>query len=352
MPASSGAWQIPRPLQRLFDTFPLLTYDRPADLPERARAAVSDDLPTLYIFTSPEDAALGAPSFNPGCLKWQTYLRLHSLPHRTLPSTNHASPTGSLPFLLPPSSSSSSTSTPIPASQFPAYITRRQTQTSTSTTTTTPQTKPHPPPPATATPHTPTPASTAREELIQSLLPPLRTAFLLTLYLTPTSLPLLTSLYLTPSTSSPLLQSSLLSSLRRAAEQEVLKTLAPPCSATAVVGGRPIIDVARVRAEARAAMEALAGFLADAGTEGGEGEGDGDGPWFSTGGAPGEVDCGVFGFLFLMRRFFSSSSSGDGEKGGEGLEEGLGDMVKAAGRGELEGHVRRMAGRVGWGGYL
>ncbi|KAK0741248.1 hypothetical protein B0T18DRAFT_227535 [Schizothecium vesticola] len=177
--SSSGTWQIPRPLQRLFDTFPLVTYDRPADLPVRARHAISPSLPTLYIFTTPDDALVGAPSFNPGCLKWQTYLRLHSLDHLTLPSTNHASPTGSLPFLLPPISTPSSgspalnpSSAPIPASGFPAYIARHKK----SGTTTPSKTTPHPPSISREQTTTTTPKedlkAKIREELILSLLPP------------------------------------------------------------------------------------------------------------------------------------------------------------------------------------
>lgn len=61
-------FSIPRPLKSLFDHFPLVTYppnDRPFRSPsERQR-------PTLYIFTTTEDARLGRPSFNPTCLKWQ-----------------------------------------------------------------------------------------------------------------------------------------------------------------------------------------------------------------------------------------------------------------------------------------
>ncbi|KAJ4306137.1 hypothetical protein N0V88_000933 [Collariella sp. IMI 366227] len=69
----SPSWrkiQIPRPLQQLFDYFPLRTYE-PNALPERSQQLTSSDLPTLYVFSTDEDARLGLPSFNPGCLKWQ-----------------------------------------------------------------------------------------------------------------------------------------------------------------------------------------------------------------------------------------------------------------------------------------
>lgn len=61
-------WSMPTPIRRLFDKFPLRTY--PANkLPQRATGDRSQHL--LYVFTTPEAARRGNPSFNPGCLKWQ-----------------------------------------------------------------------------------------------------------------------------------------------------------------------------------------------------------------------------------------------------------------------------------------
>lgn len=59
---------IPRPLQRLFDATPLVTYP-PNELPYRSPAP--NDLPTLHVFITEAGAARGLPSFNPSCLKWQ-----------------------------------------------------------------------------------------------------------------------------------------------------------------------------------------------------------------------------------------------------------------------------------------
>jgi metaxin len=71
--------QIPRPLQQLFDRFPLRTYEA-NDLPERSQHLTSSDLPTLYVFSTDSDARLGLPSFNPACLKWQVWPNCSPLP--------------------------------------------------------------------------------------------------------------------------------------------------------------------------------------------------------------------------------------------------------------------------------
>ena len=70
-------FSIPRPLKQLFDTFPLVTYPSngsPLRVTSRRLNDHGDDdadLPSLYVFCSSQDALLGRPSFNPGCLKWQ-----------------------------------------------------------------------------------------------------------------------------------------------------------------------------------------------------------------------------------------------------------------------------------------
>ena len=66
---TSPPWFTTPPLiRRLFDKFPLRAYpvnELPQRLPQNR------DKHTLWIFTTNEGAKLGAPSFNPGCLKWQ-----------------------------------------------------------------------------------------------------------------------------------------------------------------------------------------------------------------------------------------------------------------------------------------
>ncbi|EFE39159.1 mitochondrial outer membrane protein (Sam35), putative [Trichophyton verrucosum HKI 0517] len=138
---------IPKPVKRLFDQFPLVTYPpntAPASSSSTAGPASSTGTDTnvganerpgehrLYIFTSADAARNGRPSVNPQCLMWQVsnpsssgarsllsvafdrlpdlhfadkveqaYLRFRGIEFRTVPSNNHASPDGALPFLLP-----------------------------------------------------------------------------------------------------------------------------------------------------------------------------------------------------------------------------------------------------------
>lgn len=91
-------FDVPAPLRQLFARYPLLSYDAnelPLDSPRQR------DEHSLHIFTTEDDARNSRPSFNPSCLKWQTYLQFSGLPFRLVKSSNHASPSGALPFLQP-----------------------------------------------------------------------------------------------------------------------------------------------------------------------------------------------------------------------------------------------------------
>lgn len=112
----------PAPIKHLFNRFPLRTYSA-NELP--LRNPPHRIINNLYIFTDGNSAKLGLPSFNPGCLKWQVskqisgytvglllcwpthvlqaYLKFLGIQFSTVPSNNHASPTGALPFLIPSS---------------------------------------------------------------------------------------------------------------------------------------------------------------------------------------------------------------------------------------------------------
>jgi hypothetical protein len=71
---SRSIFTVPAPIKQLFDRFPLLTYS-PNDLPQRAPR--HRDAHTLFVFATEGEAADGAPSYNPACLKWQ--VRKHIL---------------------------------------------------------------------------------------------------------------------------------------------------------------------------------------------------------------------------------------------------------------------------------
>ena len=115
-PSARSIFDVPTPIKQLFDRFPLLTYpvnDLPQRAPQHRNAHV------LHIFTTNEGSLRGVPSYNPACLKWQvrtrtycmlsrtsshilqTYLKFSQIDFRVASSSNHASPSGALPFLLP-----------------------------------------------------------------------------------------------------------------------------------------------------------------------------------------------------------------------------------------------------------
>lgn len=91
---------LPAPLRAIFNSFPLATYDE-CSLPQRT--PTQRLVNSLYIFSSPNDLSAIKLSPNPACLKWQAYLLVNRIPFRPVPSTNHASPSGALPFLIPSS---------------------------------------------------------------------------------------------------------------------------------------------------------------------------------------------------------------------------------------------------------
>ncbi|TPX15775.1 uncharacterized protein E0L32_000109 [Thyridium curvatum] len=256
---------VPAPLQRLFDLFPLRTLPANA-LPAAASLSFfsscsspsPDEGPALFVFTTDDAARRGAPSFNPSCLKWQTYLRARRVPHRTVPSTNHASPSGALPFLLvapAPEAGAGPKSSPsaqqqqqqqpkyIAASALPAYIAS------------------HAPaaPTTAAAAAADQPAQDPRAALYAALLETaVRPAYLHALYIVTANTPLMQDLYVNPSTRSRPVRASLSRQLRRAAEAEVRRAV------VAASGGRSPLDAedpARLLAEARAAFAALAELL-------------------------------------------------------------------------------------------
>lgn len=124
---------VPAPIKRIFDKFPLTTLP-PNDLPQCPNTSPQGN--KLFVFTDPVSAKRGRPSFNPQCLKWQVgapcsmsmftvadnnrvvqaYLKFVGIDFDVIPSNNHASPSGALPFLIP--SLPVGTDTPIPSSKL------------------------------------------------------------------------------------------------------------------------------------------------------------------------------------------------------------------------------------------
>ncbi|KAJ4418364.1 hypothetical protein N0V82_005645 [Gnomoniopsis sp. IMI 355080] len=283
---------IPRPLQRLFDSVPLLTYP-PNELPYRSPAP--NDLPTLHVFITEAGAARGLPSFNPSCLKWQTFLRIAGVQHNLVASTNHASPTGSLPFLQPALTSDRLDPRqflPIPSSRLDLYAKRHGSLPS--------------------IPASPSSAETPdqqhlRQQAYQALLDgPIRNAWLYALYLSPANERLLRRLYITPCSRASLVQRSLLSQLRAAARAEIAKA-GPGAPSTTTTGwalegnlgdlltwalsGRTVLDPGKIYAAARRAMAALETLL---------GQNTEDHAWFFDAARPTLFDAHVFSYTHLI----------------------------------------------------
>lgn len=61
---------VPAPVKQIFDKFPLTTYEA-EDIPGNIQTSGSSGRNRLFVFIDSKQAATGAPSFNPQCLKWQ-----------------------------------------------------------------------------------------------------------------------------------------------------------------------------------------------------------------------------------------------------------------------------------------
>ncbi|KAI1806841.1 hypothetical protein F4811DRAFT_509567 [Daldinia bambusicola] len=247
---ASGWLAIPAPLARLFKRFPLLTYP-PNELPIRSPRA--RDIATLYVFISDQDALNGLPSFNPSCLKWQTFLKLAGVDFRVIPSNNHASPTGALPFLIPPSSPNSFVAPrPIPSNKLEQYTAENGTRKFSET-------------------------SSLKLEAYEALLDHrIRNAWLYSLYISRPNSALLSRLYVTPISASRVVKTAILYQLRHAAETEILRSI-----------GAPSVDSARLYDGAREAFEALSTLL-------------GSGDWFFEAPEPSLFDAAVFSYTHLL----------------------------------------------------
>ncbi|KAI0108481.1 hypothetical protein F4814DRAFT_59504 [Daldinia grandis] len=250
-PSGASGWlAIPAPLARLFKRFPLLTYP-PNELPIRSPRA--RDVATLYVFISDQDALNGLPSFNPSCLKWQTFLKLAGVHFQVIPSNNHASPTGALPFLMPSSNPNSfATPLPIPSNKLEQYAAESGT-------------------------HKISEVPSLKLEAYESLLDHrIRNAWLYSLYLSRPNSALLSHLYVTPVSASHVVKVTILYQLRHAAEAQILRS-----TSGLVVDSKKLYD------GAREAFEALSTVL-------------GSGDWFFEAPEPSLFDSTVFSYTHLL----------------------------------------------------
>lgn len=275
-----------------------------------------------------------ADSCNP---RVQAYLRFAAVPHALAPSTNHASPTGSLPFLQPalPSSPEHRLDPrlllPIPSSRLDSYARQHGSapshpaaspSSSDTTTTTTPDQRHR------------------RQQAYQSLLDhPIRNAWLYALYLAPANEPLLRNLYVDRVSRAALVRATTLHQLRAAARAEIAK--AGPAAVTAdrawslsgnvgdlltwALGGRATIDADKIYDDARRALGALETLLGAATTteRGGEEEqgederadeqrGQPSSRWFFDAARPTLFDAAVFSYTHLiLSDDYSSQPWGD-----------------------------------------
>ncbi|KAA8651797.1 hypothetical protein EYZ11_003983 [Aspergillus tanneri] len=239
-------FSIPAPIKRIFDRFPLVTYPS-NDVPQRPATARREN--GLFVFTDAPGARHGRPSFNPQCLKWQAYLKFVGIGFNLIPSNNHASPTGALPFLLP--AHPIQTSAPIPSSKLQKWAIEQV--------------------------HCEEEQQLdVRFEVYASLLDHrIRNAWLYQLYLDLENFSAVARrLYVDPTTSNPLVRVALSNQLQQAARDELLKS-------------SQYIDVGALEAEAADAFEALSTLL-------------GDQLHFFGRSQPGLFDASVFAYTHLI----------------------------------------------------
>ncbi|KAM3418295.1 hypothetical protein BST61_g4295 [Cercospora zeina] len=214
----------------------------------------------------------------------QTYLRFRDVPFTLVSSNNHASPSGSLPFLQPATSSNNATPDPIPANKLQKWLAATTAQSS----------APSPGP------------NDVRLEAYQSLIDNrIRKAWLYQLYLAPENDALMQRLYVSPCSNHPLVRFALRRQLRCAAEEELVKSV-----------GSNTVDAEVVLKEAEEAFEALSQLL-------------GEKEWFFEAEGPGLFDANVFAYVHLILD--------------DGLGWGFNPLIEGVRRfGNLVGHRERV----------
>ncbi|KAH8147588.1 uncharacterized protein LAJ45_08416 [Morchella importuna] len=246
-----SSFNIPPMLKRVFDSFPLLIL--PDDPLPSGYLQPSKDKPLLYVFTTPADAAAGKPSFNPSCLKWQTYLKLCGIDCRIVPSSNHASPSGALPFLISAAAAPSSATKTISVGALRKWAAEN----------------------GSAPNEIPEKEQPRVQAFLAMLNSQIRDAWLHSLYLSPTNFVTITSPQYRSTTVSAV-NLILSHQMQAAATKELLK---------ARPGG--IINPDDIYADAESAVSALSAVL-------------GEDEWFFGAEEPGYFDAAVFGYTHLV----------------------------------------------------
>ncbi|KAF1815546.1 hypothetical protein P152DRAFT_391115 [Eremomyces bilateralis CBS 781.70] len=261
VPRRRSIFAIPAPVKQLFNRFPLAMYDA-NELP--LSAPRSRELLRLYVFADGGGDGLEVVSFNPSCLKYQAYLRFRNIQFRVVSSSNHASPSGSLPFLLPKSAGTSGDSQsldPIPGNKLAKWADGQESKFEEPS----------------------DPRSDAYMALVDHSI---RRAWLYALYLTSNFRSVIWPLYILPTSSNSLVRWSIGYDLRKAAEAELLKF-------------SPTIDADLLYLEARDAFESLDGIL-------------GSDTWFFGAKEPGLLDAAVFAYTnFLLDPNYGSGWTDD-----------------------------------------
>jgi metaxin len=183
----------------------------------------------------------------------KAFLKLAGVEFRTVSSNNHASPTGALPFLIPPSTPSD------PDSQVPVTSGRLETYALDHGSDRVPE------------------VSGLRVEAYQSLLDhAIRNAWLYALYLSPANAELLAALYINPTSATAIVRAATALQLRRAAEAQILQSV-----------GAPKVDAVALYKNAEQAFGALEAAM----------EFD---SWFFGNSGPGLFDAAVFSYTHLL----------------------------------------------------
>ncbi|KAF1994897.1 hypothetical protein P154DRAFT_501023 [Amniculicola lignicola CBS 123094] len=243
----TSIFNVPAPIRRLFDKFPLKTYAAD-DLPLRAPRNRGENV--LFVFIDEEGVRGGGASWNPGCLKWQAYLKFSGIPFRLAKSNNHASPSGALPFLLPPQTDAAKPAHPISSAKLQRWAMDKSEK------------------PVEE-------ADDLRYEAYLSLLDHrIRRAWLYSVYLSPNFTSIAEPLYILPTSTNPFVRLTIARELQYAATAELLKFSA-------------IVDAEQLYTQAEEAFAALETLL-------------GSNKWFFAAERPGLFDASVFAYTHLL----------------------------------------------------